>query len=54
MTFEGQSFVSYIPIGISYFGKKSINIAADLGADTSFFNLDKVFIYGHLKIGLRF
>lgn len=52
--FEGEGFVAYIPIGISYFGKKSLNIAADIGPGTSYFTIENVVIYGNLKIGIRF
>lgn len=54
MTFEGQGFVSYIPLGISYFGKNKLNFGIDLGPGTSYFNLEKILLYGNIKIGVRF
>jgi hypothetical protein len=54
MTLEGQGFVAYIPFGLSYFGKRRLNIGANLGPGTSYFNLEKLFICGSVNIGLRF
>ena len=54
LNFEGQGFIAYIPIGINYFGKKSIQITADIGPGTSYFNFEKIYLYGNLKFGVRF
>ncbi|MDP4844315.1 MAG: hypothetical protein NWR83_07615 [Salibacteraceae bacterium] len=54
MTLEGQGFVAYIPFGLSYFGKRRCSIGANLGPGTSYFNLEKLFIYGSVNIGLPF
>ena len=47
--------IIYIPLGISFFGKKGLNFGLDLGP--SYYNdgYDNfIFIYGNLKLGIRF
>jgi len=51
---DGEGFVSYIPFGVSYFGKRPLNIGANIGPGTSYFNFENVLIYGNLNIGFRF
>ena len=51
---DGEGFVSYIPFGVNYFGIRSLNIGANIGPGTSYFNFENVLIYGNLNIGFRF
>ena len=47
--------ITYIPLGVSFFGKKGLNFGLDLGP--SYYNdgYDNfIFIYGNLKLGIRF
>ena len=47
--------ITYIPLGISFFGKKGLNFGLDLGP--SYYNdgYDNfIFIYSNLKLGIRF
>ena len=53
-TFEGDGFVTYIPLGFTYAGKKSLHFAIDLGPGTSTFPPDNLIFYGNLRTGLRF
>jgi len=43
-------FVGYVPIGVSYFGKKGFNLGADIGPAMA----DQTLLYYNLKLGYRF
>jgi len=47
----GPSVVVYIPIGISYYGKKGFNFGIDLGPGRAY---ERFIPYGNLKFGYRF
>lgn len=51
---DGEGFVSYIPLGISYLGKRSLIIGANVGPGTSYFNFQNILIHGNLNVGVRF
>jgi hypothetical protein len=47
--------VSYIPLGVSYFGKKGLNLGVDIGPSNYYDGYESViFIYGNIKFGIRF
>ncbi len=43
-------FLGYLPIGVSYFGKKGFNLGVDLGPAVA----DTFAIWGNVKVGYRF
>ena len=45
------SLVVYVPIGVSYYGKKGFNFGFDLGPGLAY---QRVIPYGNLKFGFRF
>ena len=47
--------VSYIPLGVSFFGRKGLNLGIDLGPSYYTDGYDSFFlIYGNVKLGIRF
>jgi len=48
--------VTYIPLGVSFFGKKGLNLGIDLGPSyfTDGYSDNFIFIYGNVKLGIRF
>ena len=53
----GDGFFAYIPIGISYFGKKRLNLGLDVGAGSTFKKYHEkidIYPYGNFRIGFRF
>lgn len=54
MTLNGQGFVACLTFGLSFLGKRMLNIGASLGLGASYFDQEKLFIYGSLNLGLRF
>lgn len=53
--FYTEITVSYIPLGVSYFGQKGLNLGVDLGPAFFTDGYDNYpFLYGNLKLGIRF
>lgn len=47
--------ISYIPLGISFFGQKGLNLGVDLGPAYYIDGYDNfIFFYGNVKFGIRF
>ncbi|MEN8251801.1 MAG: hypothetical protein ABFS32_22970 [Bacteroidota bacterium] len=54
---RGRGILVYLPIGMSYNGKKRLSLGLDIGPGTTFvrsYSGHYVIIYGNLKIGIRF
>ena len=54
---EGNGFLIYLPVGLSYFGRKNLNLGIDIGPATTFvrnYNGSYLNVYGNFKIGFRF
>lgn len=54
---DGNGFLMYLPVGLSYFGGKRLNLGADIGPGTTFtrnYNGSYLIVYGSFKIGFRF
>ncbi|KPM46752.1 hypothetical protein [Jiulongibacter sediminis] len=51
LCFGGDGLLLYLPVGLSYFGQKGLNLGIDGGYATVF---EGGFLYGSLKIGKRF
>jgi len=47
--------ITYIPLGVSYFGMKGLNLGVDLGPAYFTDGYDNfIFFYGNIKLGIRF
>ncbi|MGR3810871.1 hypothetical protein [Jiulongibacter sp. NS-SX5] len=52
LCFGGKGYLGYLPVGLSYFGKKGLNLGIDAGPASTF--QDPPFLYAGLRIGKRF
>lgn len=54
---EGNGLLIYLPVGLSYFGGKGLNLGVDIGPGTTFtktYNGNYLIVYGNFKVGFRF